>query len=73
MRVEIRHADDVSAERDHTGRDGITRQGINVRVAVCDRNTIHVGRYCIDENHAQALVLALQAAIAEVQARAVSL
>jgi len=34
-----------------------------------------MGRCCLwlDENHAQALVLALQAAIAEVQARAVSL
>jgi hypothetical protein len=28
--------------------------------------------YCLDENHAAALVLALQAAVAEIQARAVS-
>jgi len=54
--------------------------GLNVDV-VCRTNgrpTIHVystsgAQFVLDENHAEALVLALQAAITEVRARAVSL
>ncbi len=73
MRIEANHSDAHAAnERDFTGPDGVTRQGIEVAIAACGRGRLHVGRYCIDENHAAALVLALQAGIAELQARAVS-
>ncbi len=71
MIVGVEHIDS-EGERDY--RDGgITHAGVEVLASPCGRGRIHVGRYCFDENHAQALVLALQAAIAEVQARAVSL
>jgi hypothetical protein len=46
------------------------RPNIVVHASLDGRHFIGV---TLDENHAQALVLALQAAIAEVQARAVSL
>lgn len=72
MRIIVAHTDGRDREVNDRGRDGVTREAIRVEAAECSDGTIHVGRYCLNENHAQALVLALQAAIAEVQARAVS-
>lgn len=43
----------------------------NAHVSVT-RLHVHVGCYCLDKNHAAALALAIQAAVAELQARAVS-
>ncbi len=73
MRIEVEHVDGGSREENERRSDGVTRIGIVVEASACSRGRVHLGRYCLDENHAQALVLALQAAIAEVQARAVSL
>lgn len=70
MRIEIEDDDGPGfVERGENGR-----RAIDVGIGACGGpgHRVHVGRYCIDENHAQALVLALQACIAEIQARAVS-
>jgi hypothetical protein len=73
LKIAVEHSDHVEGERDTNDGTGRTVQCIDVQAAACNRARIHVGRYCIDENHCAALVLALQAAVAEVQARAVSL
>ena len=71
MKIAVRHID-------HGGNDGerddrVAGAAIEVAVEVCGANTIHVGRYCLDENHAAVLALQLEAAVAEVAARKVSL
>jgi hypothetical protein len=67
--IEVRKADGRATRT--IQRDGISTEVIEVTAGECGHGTVHVGAYCLDENHAAALALALQAAVAEIQARAV--